>query len=105
VEVTTHFSIPSKENLKIIQNDKNFRSFLQKVIVCTEEGYKQEEFEKMAAHPHTLEHKEDYNSLLVKVIEELLREGAQYKLQTFGYQLEQTPKGPIVVCNQINLNK
>lgn len=105
--------------------DKQFQRFLNSIIVCTEEDYRQADLNKLAREKPKLEYADRYIDLLSEIIKELLREGKLQKLQTFGYSLEQVQGNQIrdhlmnggpdpakmnsaseqVKCNFINLNK
>ena len=104
--------------------DSTFQRFLSSIIVCTEEGYRDEDLHRLARQEHRLDYADRYIDLLSEIIKELLREGKLQKLQTFGYSLEQghgnqvrdhlmsgadkVPREHLseqVKCNFINLNK
>ena len=72
--------IPQVLDVKKIQNDSNFRRFLNSVIVCTEQFYNQEELERLAKSDHKLEYSSRFIDLLSEIIKELLREGKTQSL-------------------------
>ena len=59
------------------------------MIVCTEEGYSQNELKRVASMEFTLSYGDKYIDLLSDIILELLKEKKLQKMQTFGYSLEQ----------------
>ena len=69
--------------------DPQFQRFLNSIIVCTEDGYREHELASLARREHRLDYHDRYIDLLSEIIKELLREGRVQKLQTFGYSLEQ----------------
>ena len=79
---------PSTRSVHKIKNDTQFKNFLQSIIVCTEEDYKQSTLERIARQEHVLAYDDSYIDLLSEIIKELLREKKLQKLQTFGYSLE-----------------
>ena len=100
---------PSSDSLSFVKEDRNFRNFLQKVIVCTEPGYRPQTLESLAKEPARREYSDKYMELLSDIIKELLQEKKQHKLQTMGYTLDgdnlQTDELNSVKVNYINLNK
>ena len=100
---------PSQDSLSPIKTDTNFRSFLQRVFVCTEPGYKPSTLESLVQQPARREYSDKYMDLLSDIIKELLKEGKPHKLQTMGYTLDgdslQTDEQNSVKVNYINLNK
>lgn len=80
--------VPSQKSVQRIKNDRAFRNFLSRVIVCTEPGYVPSQLETIAREPPKSEYAERYMDLISDIIKELLREGKSNKLQTFGYSLE-----------------
>ena len=49
-------------------------TFLHQVIVCTEEGYREADLEKLARQEPRLQYADKYIDLLSETIKELLRE-------------------------------
>jgi len=85
---------------------------LRTVVVCTEQGYSTSDFEAIARENPT--HNRPYLELLNDIIKELLKQGRNNKLQTFGYSLEESANnkdGDVNMANDsvkvnfINLNK
>lgn len=60
--------------MKEIEDDSQFRLFLQKVIVCTEKGYNEMALEKIKKKPFELKYKSNYLEMLNQVVHELLIE-------------------------------
>ncbi len=58
------------------------------MVVCTEQGYRQSQLESISRETPT--RKKQYLDLLNDTIKELLREGRNNKLQTFGYSMEES---------------
>ena len=73
----------------MIKNDRVFQSFLEGVIMCTEQGYDEKILSQLVnEREFKTEYKNSYVELISKIVEELLLEGKLNKLQTFGYQVE-----------------
>jgi len=66
--------VPSARSVQRIKNDNAFKQFLQTVIVCTEQDYKQEDLDKVARAEFRLDYGDRYMDLLSDIIKELLKE-------------------------------
>ena len=44
--------IPMASDVKRIRSDTNFQKFLNSIIVCTEQEYRQDELERLARQEH-----------------------------------------------------
>jgi hypothetical protein len=97
-----------------LKEDSKFRAFLASIIICTEQGYKNDELKKLAKTKISTE--TPYIDVLQGTIVDLLKEGKTNKLQTFGYslvqenetmQLRENGQAPTdsLNCTFINLNK
>ena len=72
--------IPSKDNVKKCRMDQQFQRFLNQIIVCTEEGYRESDLERLARQEPKFDYADRYIDLLSEIIKELLREGKLQKL-------------------------
>ena len=90
--------VPSRPWITKIKNDTACKNFMQTVILCTEQHYSHQELEKLAQEEPTWAYQDKYMDLLSDVIKQLLKENKVQKLQTFGYQLDESstagPLGP-----------
>ena len=67
--------VPSQQDVKRCRMDGQFQKFLNSIIVCTEEGYREAELANLAKQEHKLQYADKYIDLLSEIIKELLREG------------------------------
>jgi hypothetical protein len=79
--------VPKAADVNWIKKDAKFKDFLNRVIVCTEPGYK-DNLEEMVKEEPQYHYADKYMELISDVIKELLQEGQTNKLQTFGYSLD-----------------
>ena len=68
------FKAPSQKDLESIDEDKPFRQFLRKVIICTEMGYDEAALDGIKEKPVELKFKSKYLEMLNSVVHELLTE-------------------------------
>jgi hypothetical protein len=66
--------IPMQQDVKRIRKDSTFQRFLNSIIVCTEQGYRNEDLQRLVQQQHRLDYADKYIDLLSEIIKELLRE-------------------------------
>lgn len=73
LQKTENSCIPAEKDVKMIKSDQNFKKFLRTVVVCTEQGYRQNEMETLCREMAIVS--KPYLELLNDVIKELLKGG------------------------------